>query len=63
MQALGPSMLPGELEYTHGVMLENAKNYQLWNHRRLCATAVRAGSGEDRAGWFSRHVGNQQEGG
>lgn len=51
MQALGSSLLPGELDYTHGVMLENAKNYQLWNHRRLCATAVRPGAGRSGLGF------------
>ncbi len=40
VQTLGPEALQGELGFTGRVMRENAKNYQLWNHRRLLALRV-----------------------
>jgi protein farnesyltransferase/geranylgeranyltransferase type-1 subunit alpha len=40
VQSLGEGALGEELAFTHGVMMENAKNYQLWNHRRLVALKV-----------------------
>ena len=43
MQALGSGTLQGELVFTRKIMHENAKNYQLWNHRRKCVLAVSLG--------------------
>jgi len=38
----GPAVLHEERRYMEEIASDNAKNYQLWNHRRKCAMAVGA---------------------